>query len=479
MNANVAELMGEPWCIRQEALEAFIGAVPDRKPATARAQGPFPRLNPLKIEGGVATVTISGVLLKSLPLWAREYEIDATGYDEIAEDLAAAVAHPDVRSIRLLIDSPGGQLSGITDAAAAIEAAGKIKSITADVEDGAYSAAYWLASQAKNIIASPTAGIGSIGTFLTLTDLSALAERLGIKVHLVSSGRHKGVGAGGVRIEHDQLEPFQKFVDQATDMFVAAVAKGRRVSPEAARAWADGRFWMAGEAKEMGLIDAVWSPGAAMGVRGSAAIKAEAVSNQSETLPGVPAAAKDTVSPRGDGTMEQTDLAAAQAKAKGEAVAAERQRLADLKAAFPGEDKFVMEQYEAGSSVLEAKAAFGDVLKARLEAKDKENATLREQAAAPATSTGPAPVANKGTPQSGGGDFMTVAQADQRSHQLVCVERLSGRKAECCGMVKAMSRVSKANPALHAEFLEAQRGRAPQVHQRKVELGLTGPFARA
>lgn len=177
--------------------------------------------------------------------------------------------------------------------------------------------------------------------------------------------------------------------------------------------------------------------------------------------------------------MEQTELAAAQAKAKGEAVAAERQRLADLKAAFPGEDKFVMEQYEAGSSVLEAKAAFGDVLKARLEAKDKENATLREQAAAPATSTGPAPVANKGTPQSGGGDFMTVAQADQRSHQLVCVERLSGRKAECCGMVKAMSRVSKANPALHAEFLEAQRGRAPQVHQRKVELGLTGPFARA
>jgi len=47
------------------------------------------------------------------------------------------------------------------------------------------------------------------------------------------------------------------------------------------------------------------------------------------------------------------------------AVAADRQRLSQLKAAFSADAAFVIEQYEAGATVEQAKARYCDILLAR------------------------------------------------------------------------------------------------------------------
>lgn len=474
-NPRVAELMCDPWVIRQDRLEAFLNRTQEREAPQARAEGPFPRPNPMKVEGKAATISISGVLLKSIPQWVRYYDIDATGYDEIREDVAAALANPDVKEIRLLVDSPGGQLSGITEAAAAIKAAAKERRVEAYVDGGAYSAAYWLASQARKIHATPTSGVGSIGTFLTLLDLSGMAEKLGIKVHLVTSGRHKGVGAPGTRIEHDQLEPFQNFVDHATDMFVEAVAKGRRMSEKDVRGMATGDFWMAQSAAKQGLVDTVWHRGSG----GQAEVFLEV--SREEAPAGGPPAASESKSPiSGESAMEEQEkLAAAAAKARGEGTEAERKRMADLAAAFPGEEPFVMEQFTKGASVQEARAAFSDVL---VERNRKLRADLE---AATKTGTlpagaGPAPVANTGNPASAADtDFMSAARADRRDHMSRCIEANAGRRSECCGIAKAISRVATANPKLYEDFIALQQGRAGEIRAVKTKLGMNAPVTQA
>lgn len=469
-NPGIAELMCEPWCIRHERLEAFLHGVQDRRPSEdARAEGPFPRLNPMKVEGKTASISISGVLLKSVPSWVRYYEIDATGYDEIQEDVAAALANPDVKEIRLVIDSPGGQLSGITEAAAAIKAATKEKRVEAYVDGGAYSAAYWLASQARSINVTPTSGVGSIGTFLTLTDMSGMAEKYGIKVHLVTTGRHKGVGAPGTRIEQDQLEPFQNLVDGATDMFVKAVASGRRMTEKSVRELATGDFWLAAPGMEKGLVDAVWH-------RAAGGQPEMFVELYKEAPPGGPATASETISPEsGESKMnEQERLAAAEAKAKGEGATAERQRMADLTAAFPGETAFVQEQYVKGATVAEAHVAFTGVV---VERNRKLQADLEAATKSGQPTTGPAPVANTGSPAAqGGADFMQVAKADRKDHQSRCIEANAGRRSECCGMAAAISRTATANPALHEAFIGQQQGRAGEIRARKMQLNMNAPI---
>ncbi len=90
-------------------------------------------------------------------------------------------------------------------------------------------------------------------------DSSGRAERLGIRVHVVSSGRWKGLGVPGTPVTNDQLAAEQEFIDGLAAHFVTAVAEGRHMKPEDVQALADGRTWMALQAQANGLIDQVES----------------------------------------------------------------------------------------------------------------------------------------------------------------------------------------------------------------------------
>ena len=67
---------------------------------------------------------------------------------------------PNVRAILLDIDSPGGSVEMVAEAAAMIAAAPK--SVTAIANTMAGSAAYYLASQADEVVVTPSGMVGSI-----------------------------------------------------------------------------------------------------------------------------------------------------------------------------------------------------------------------------------------------------------------------------------------------------------------------------
>src|SRR5690606_31819803 len=108
--------------------------------------------------------------------------------------IRSAAADKSVSAIMLLIDSPGGSVSGTSDLADDVANAKKKKPVYAYIEDTCCSAAYWVASQCSAIYANPTAIVGSIGTYMVVADYSRMAENAGVKVHCISTGKYKGAG---------------------------------------------------------------------------------------------------------------------------------------------------------------------------------------------------------------------------------------------------------------------------------------------
>jgi capsid assembly protease len=105
------------------------------------------------------------------------------------------VADPRIGSIVLDIDSPGGDVDGVDELASEIYAARKQKRITAVPNCLCASAAYYLASQANEVVFSPSSLTGSIGVYMTHDDDSAMHEDLGIKLTLINmvKTRRRGI----------------------------------------------------------------------------------------------------------------------------------------------------------------------------------------------------------------------------------------------------------------------------------------------
>ena len=162
-----------------------------------------------------------------------------------------------VDAVVLMVDSPGGSTAGIDDLAAEVRKLAATKPVVAYIEDLGASAAYYVASQASEIVANAGALVGSIGVYTVVEDWSAFFAREGVKVKVVRAGEFKGAGAWGTEVTEAQIAEIQRTVNGINDLFVAAVAGGRKLSKEAASKLADGRIHLAAAAKEQGLIDRV------------------------------------------------------------------------------------------------------------------------------------------------------------------------------------------------------------------------------
>jgi ClpP class serine protease len=96
------------------------------------------------------------------------------------------------------------------------------------------SAAYWVASQARAIYATPSAQVGSIGVVQAVIDNSAALDKAGIKVEVFSVGKYKAMGAPGTPLTDDQRELISSNLAEIAGEFHAAVlAKGRAIPAEA------------------------------------------------------------------------------------------------------------------------------------------------------------------------------------------------------------------------------------------------------
>jgi protease-4 len=232
----------------------------DRTLLCEAPSGPFRQKGPVPFSrsdttGDVAMISLTGKLMKQQASMGG-----GTSTVQARRDIRAAASDPDIGAILLRIDSPGGTAAGTKELADEIAAAKAKKPVWAYVEDMAASAAYWAASQASRIIANETALIGSIGTYGVVQDTSGMAAMEGVKVHVIRAGAFKGAGTPGTEITAEHLTEMQRTVDGLNEYFLAGVTAGRSMLTAArVRELADGRAYLAAEAKTLGLIDAIGS----------------------------------------------------------------------------------------------------------------------------------------------------------------------------------------------------------------------------
>ena len=114
-------------------------------------------------EGSVAIIPIRSEILK------YDQPCGPRGSQSILSDVKSADQNPNIKSIILVVDSPGGQVTGTDLLAEAI--CNSTTPVVAYIEGMAASAAYWIISGASKIIASSDLDrIGSIGTMLLDAD---------------------------------------------------------------------------------------------------------------------------------------------------------------------------------------------------------------------------------------------------------------------------------------------------------------------
>jgi len=187
----------------------------------------------LSVEDGVGVVAITGPMLRNPDLFDRII-FGACDTGELINAVAEAAARPDIEAIFLDIDSPGGSVNGTPELAQAVADASKTKYVYAFSAGQMCSAAYWVASQADAIYATPSARIGSIGVILPVVDSSAAFEQAGLKVEVFAAGKFKSAGTPGTSLTDDQRAWLQSEVEEtAADFHAAVLARGRKIPDEA------------------------------------------------------------------------------------------------------------------------------------------------------------------------------------------------------------------------------------------------------
>lgn len=172
----------------------------------------------------------------------------ANSAEMIMKDIRAAIEAEDIESIILVIDSPGGSVTGISELSQYIVEARDKKRIISYVEGQASSAAYWIASATEKIIAADTAMLGSIGVLTTLPS----KEEEGEVTIISSQSPYKAVDVG----TEEGRERVQKIIDSLADIFIQAVANNRGLSPEEVlQNFGQGDVFLSAEAIERGMSD--------------------------------------------------------------------------------------------------------------------------------------------------------------------------------------------------------------------------------
>lgn len=262
----IAHVMRHPWAILPEKLamiselvrERAAGHKPSDEEIAARLNAETERcvMPAARSDGAVAVIPIHGVVAH------RADSFDAssggTSTELIGRLLQRAVADDSIKGIVLDISSPGGSVEGVPELARQIAQATAVKPVVAHVNALGASAAYWLASQASELVITPSGMAGSIGVFMILIDESEALANEGIKINAISAGDYKLEGAPWEPLSDEARAHYQSQVDAVYRDFVSSVSRGRGVTTsDVKKQFGQGRMYDAKEALARGMVDRI------------------------------------------------------------------------------------------------------------------------------------------------------------------------------------------------------------------------------
>lgn len=249
-----------PWAVLPSKLEEIRALLLSRADLTDAAdEGVKMRAEARQrytVSGAVAVVNVFGTLTQRANM-VSDFS-GGTSTELLTKQVRDAAADASISAIVLNFDSPGGAVSGVTEAHAAILQARDAKPIVASVNSMAASAALWLASAASEIVGTPSSEAGSVGVYAMFHDLSAAADQAGVKVTYVSAGKFKTENNPFEPLSEDGRAAIQSKVDHYYSMFLKDLSNGRGMSvKDIESSFGQGRMLVAKDALAAGMIDKI------------------------------------------------------------------------------------------------------------------------------------------------------------------------------------------------------------------------------
>lgn len=209
-----------------------------------------------KTEGAVAVLPIQGVIGERMNL--LDDISGGTSSELIQKQFRALINDSAVKAIIFDINSPGGVARSVQELGDEIYNARGIKPIVAQVNSCAASAAYWIATQADEVVVTPSGQAGSIGVYTIHEDISEMLAKEGIKETLIYSGEYKVIGNSFEPLSDEAKSIMQQRVDELAASFVRDVARGRNVSlKEVNDRYGQGLMFNANDLLDRGMVDRV------------------------------------------------------------------------------------------------------------------------------------------------------------------------------------------------------------------------------
>lgn len=185
-------------------------------------------------DGDEARIKVSGPLTQEPPSFlAKLFGFGGTSYDSILKALDRAHENPIIKRLRLIVNSPGGEVAGVDHVWQALRAWGP--NCVAENHGLMASAAYWMSSACDKIVAmSPAAEQGSIGVVAVGIDDSDLMKNLGIKKVTILSKNAPNKSYDFATTKGRSA--IQDRANEIESVFISRVAEGRHTTVEKVKA---------------------------------------------------------------------------------------------------------------------------------------------------------------------------------------------------------------------------------------------------
>jgi signal peptide peptidase SppA len=228
----------DPTAIRHDAEGFFI------------LLGSAPREN--KQVGTVCIVHVRGALM--------HYKGEGgDSYEAILERVGLAVAaDPKPTAVVFRIESPGGVVAGLNECVTKLQRMSKDSGVpfVAYVDEMAASAAYAMCCACSEILAPPSAIIGSVGVISTMVSQVEADKKLGVTYRIITSGKRKADGHPHAPITEDAVKAETARNAQLASQFFALAGKARGMSSKKLQSL-EAAIYLGADAERVGLIDDV------------------------------------------------------------------------------------------------------------------------------------------------------------------------------------------------------------------------------
>lgn len=172
-------------------------------------------------------------------------------------DMLDKIRKSDAKALLVVIDSPGGTVTGSEAVYDALRDVAKQKPVVALVDSMAASGGYITALGSDRIYARETSIVGSIGVIMQYPNVTRLLDMVGVKMEEFKSTPLKASPNPFEQASPEAKEALNSVIQSSYDWFKRLVKSRRNLSDTELASIADGRIFTGVQGMPLKLIDAI------------------------------------------------------------------------------------------------------------------------------------------------------------------------------------------------------------------------------